>query len=578
MQAGVWRRSVGAAAVVVCAVLLPGVTTAGTGGASTTRSLTPQPVWVTYAHFTISPILGTSILVGVSCSSTDQCMAVGSSSEGHDVFSPLVQQWDGRSWSPLSAPSGPDFFEDQLNGVSCTATSFCAAVGRVLDQWDGVSWSAASTGQPSLSEDLLGVSCTSATFCMAVGDTSPGSPSATTTLTERWDGATWTVVPSPDEGSGDNSLSGVSCASPVLCLAVGTAVAGTDQSLVEQWNGSAWSIDPSADNGLTQPNSLAAVSCPTTTFCAAVGSASNGEANQGLVEHWNGSTWTIVPSPDTSPSEAYSLGGVSCTSPSACEATGTQFETWDGTAWSFAAAQDAASAPLGISCASVTVCAAVGAGYTIDMRYVPGYWEVAADGGIFSFGDAPYFGSMGGQHLNAPIVAMAATPDHRGYWEVAADGGVFNFGDAEFFGSAGNLALNKPIVGMAATPDGGGYWLVASDGGIFSYGDAQYFGSMGGVRLNEPVVGIIGTPDGNGYWEVASDGGVFNFGDATFFGSMGWTPLNEPVVGIIGTPDGRGYWEVASDGGIFNFGDAYFRGSAGNLALDAPVTGIGANG
>jgi hypothetical protein len=60
---------------------------------------------------------------------------------------------------------------------------------------------------------------------------------------------------------------------------------------------------------------------------------------------------------------------------------------------------------------------------------------------------------------------------------VAADGGIFTFGDARFFGSTGALALNEPIVGMAATPDGNGYWMVAADGGVFSFGDAQYHGS-----------------------------------------------------------------------------------------------------
>jgi beta-lactamase class A len=87
-----------------------------------------------------------------------------------------------------------------------------------------------------------------------------------------------------------------------------------------------------------------------------------------------------------------------------------------------------------------------------------GYWLVAADGGIFSFGHAHFHGSMGGTRLAAPIVGMAATGD--GYWLVAADGGIFSFGDAHFHGSAGNLRLNQPIVGMAATPTVNGYWLV----------------------------------------------------------------------------------------------------------------------
>jgi beta-glucanase (GH16 family) len=77
-----------------------------------------------------------------------------------------------------------------------------------------------------------------------------------------------------------------------------------------------------------------------------------------------------------------------------------------------------------------------------------------------------------------------------GYWLVASDGGIFTYGDAGFHGSAGGIALNRPIVGMASTPDGGGYWLVASDGGIFTYGDAGFHGSAGGIALNRPIVGM----------------------------------------------------------------------------------------
>ena len=200
-----------------------------------------------------------------------------------------------------------------------------------------------------------------------------------------------------------------------------------------------------------------------------------------------------------------------------------------------------------------------------------GYWEVASDGGLFSFGTANFYGSMGGQPLNKPVVGMAATPDGGGYWEVASDGGLFAFGDAQFYGSMGGKPLNQPIVGMAATPDGGGYWEVASDGGLFAFGDAQFYGSMGGQPLNKPIVGIAATPDGGGYWEVASDGGLFAFGDAQFYGSMGGQPLNKPIVGMAATPDGGGYWEVASDGGLFSFGDANFFGSMGGQPLNKPI-------
>jgi hypothetical protein len=205
-----------------------------------------------------------------------------------------------------------------------------------------------------------------------------------------------------------------------------------------------------------------------------------------------------------------------------------------------------------------------------------GYWVVAADGGIFTFGDAPYEGSTGGQTLNAPIVGMAATRDGGGYWLVAADGGIFTFGDAPYEGSTGGQTLNAPIVGMAATRDGGGYWLVAADGGIFTFGDAPYEGSTGGQTLNAPIIGMAADADGAGYWLVASDGGVFKFGRAPFLGSAGSFGLHSPVVGLTATPDGLGYWLVAADGGVFAFGDAPFLGSAGGQALNAPVVGMAA--
>ena len=248
----------------------------------------------------------------------------------------------------------------------------------------------------------------------------------------------------------------------------------------------------------------------------------------------------------------------------------------------------------------------------------PGYWEVASDGGIFAFGGAPFYGSMGGKPLNQPIVGIASTPTGTGYWQVASDGGLFAFGGAQFHGSMGGKPLNKPIVGMAPTPTGGGYWEVASDGGLFAFGNAPFYGSMGAKLISAPIVQMIAAPTGTGYWEiaadgtvysfgfaghyggmggkalnkpivagaatptfdgnwqVASDGGIFAFGTAGYYGSMGGQPLNKPIVGMATTLDGAGYWMVASDGGIFSFGDAVFSGSMGGKPLNAPVVGIAA--
>ncbi len=206
-----------------------------------------------------------------------------------------------------------------------------------------------------------------------------------------------------------------------------------------------------------------------------------------------------------------------------------------------------------------------------------GGWVVGSGGTVATQDNAPCYGSLAGQTLNAPIVGIAATPDGKGYWLVASDGGVFSFGDAVFYGSMGGKPLNKPIVGIAATPDGKGYWLVASDGGIFTFGDAKFDGSMGGKSLNKPIVGMTADPATGGYWEVASDGGIFSF-NAPFFGSMGGKYLAQPIVGMDALSNGQGYRFVASDGGVFDFGAAGFLGSMGGKSLSSPIVGMAGNG
>ena len=175
-----------------------------------------------------------------------------------------------------------------------------------------------------------------------------------------------------------------------------------------------------------------------------------------------------------------------------------------------------------------------------------GYWLLGANGGVFTYGDAGFYGSATGAY--SPAVGIAPTPDGQGYWIARNSGAVYNFGDAS---SGGNYyyAGAAPVVGIAATPKAMGYWLVAADGGVFSFGSAGFFGSMGGKALNAPVVGMASTPGGHGYWLVAADGGVFSFGSARFYGSMGSNPPSSttPVVAMASTPSGGGYWLATTD-------------------------------
>ena len=135
---------------------------------------------------------------------------------------------------------------------------------------------------------------------------------------------------------------------------------------------------------------------------------------------------------------------------------------------------------------------------------------------------------MGGKHLNAPIVGVAGNGTD-GYLLVAADGGIFAFGSAPFYGSAGNLKLVSPVVGIATVSGGVGYYLAAADGGVFSYGTAPFFGSGFGVGTT-PVVGIAAGA-GGGYTLATSAGGVYNYG-VPFYGSQAGTLKTAPVIGI----------------------------------------------
>jgi hypothetical protein len=204
--------------------------------------------------------------------------------------------------------------------------------------------------------------------------------------------------------------------------------------------------------------------------------------------------------------------------------------------------------------------------------YVPsarGYWLVGSDGGIFSFGQAQFYGSTGSLHLQRPVVGIVPTADHGGYWLDASDGGVFSFGDTQFYGSIPGLgfhpagsglphSLNAPIVGMVPSIDDNGYFMVASDGGVFAFGDAQFAGSCPGIGgCAGSAVAVMPDASGNGYWLVTSAGNVYTFGDAAYLGAPG----QGTVTSAVATPDGLGYWILLADGQVYSYGDAASAGS-----------------
>lgn len=91
--------------------------------------------------------------------------------------------------------------------------------------------------------------------------------------------------------------------------------------------------------------------------------------------------------------------------------------------------------------------------------------------------------------LLSSTTPVAESGAGQGYWLVGADGGVFTFGKARFYGSLASTHLKSPIIGITPTPDGNGYWLVAGDGHVYPFGDALRF-HRAPPQLNAPIVGI----------------------------------------------------------------------------------------
>jgi hypothetical protein len=209
--------------------------------------------------------------------------------------------------------------------------------------------------------------------------------------------------------------------------------------------------------------------------------------------------------------------------------------------------------------------AGAASGFVVNSASAPrshGYWLVGSDGGIFSFGSAPFYGSAGNLKLNAPVVGITPTANLDGYWLVGSDGGIFSFGSAQFYGSAANLKLNAPVVGMVPSYDDHGYFMVASDGGVFAFGDASFEGSCPGIGgCSGAAVSVMPDATGKGYWLVTQTGHIYTFGDAAYLGAPG--PQSSPVTSAVRTPDGGGYWILLANGTVYAYGDAVNLGGPG---------------
>ena len=179
----------------------------------------------------------------------------------------------------------------------------------------------------------------------------------------------WSIVTSPNTSSKGNYLSDVTCTSVSDCWAVGfyTLPGYIAQTLIEHWNGTTWSIVTSPNASTTQDNGLHGVTCASASDCWAVGDT--------LIEHWNGTAWSIAAAPN-----AGELSGITCTTASDCWGVGsyrvglysqTLIEHWNGKAWSIVTSPNTSSTQLNslsrVTCTSASNCWAVGDYYNFSI-------------------------------------------------------------------------------------------------------------------------------------------------------------------------------------------------------------------
>lgn len=290
-------------------------------------------------------------LSSVAAAASDDVWAVGSWTADGVTFHPMIERWLGSSWAgvPAGSGSGPSA---ALTGVAVAGPDDVWAVGlragsstfRTLAQhWEGAAWSVIPTPNAGSGENVL-----TAVEAVAPGDvwavgyhaTSSGSPRRT--LAEHWDGHRWSVIPTPDAGSGESFLWSLDAVSPSNVWAVGQRDRQIGiASLIEHWNGSAWSVVPAP--AASDEDILQGVSAAGAGRVLAVGRAlASGDRIRALAEAYDGSSWSLTPVPNGSP-ELNWLFSVAASSEGAWavgerrDGLGTAYRTlierWDGSRW-----------------------------------------------------------------------------------------------------------------------------------------------------------------------------------------------------------------------------------------------------
>ena len=247
----------------------------------------------------------------MAADASNDVWAVGRWNNSNMAFQTLVEHWDGKQWSVMSSPNvGTDI--NWLQGVTALAPNNVWAVGFYIDQptsnnhtlvehWDGTNWSVVSSPNTASNSAVLnGVVAISAGNIWA-----SGIASVTQTLIEHWNGTKWSVVPSPNPGTSYNVLHAITRvphSGQLWVVGASSSDNGnTNQTLIEERAaaGALWTVVSSPNPTGPALNYFLGVAAISATDIWAVGNAADPFNNpQTLIEHWDGSSWSIVSSPN----------------------------------------------------------------------------------------------------------------------------------------------------------------------------------------------------------------------------------------------------------------------------------------
>jgi hypothetical protein len=329
-----------------------------------------------------------SQLAAVSCASDTGCIAVGNYTDSAGSERTLAETWNGAAWTTDPTPNPAGAKRSQLTAVSCPSASSCTAVGdftnsrgtelTLAEDRSGTTWTTKATPNPAgaKSSQLDALSCTSASSCAAVGHYT-NSSGTELTLAEERSATAWTTKTTPKPaGAKSSQLAAVSCTSSASCVAVGyyTNAGGTVLTMADLWKGTTWKTKPAPSKTGAKSSQLAAVSCALATACTAVGNYTNSSGTDlTLAEVWNGTAWTIEGSASPAGAKRSQLAGVACNSTTACTAVGSQTDSSGTTltlgeglqpGWAVQTTRNPVgntnSQLAGVSCPDLTTCIAVG--------------------------------------------------------------------------------------------------------------------------------------------------------------------------------------------------------------------------